>query len=329
MSRRILAETHGNPLAITQLSRGVTAAELSAGFGPSAGLPLSGQIEQSFRRRFEQLSPTARSLLVLASAEPLGDPAVLRRGAHILGLSDDLAAADTGGLMMSVGLHVQFEHPLARSAIYGAGTADERRASHRAIAQVLDPDADPERRAWHRSQAATAADEEIAAELEASADRALFKGGLAASAALLERSASLSTTRAEAVRRGLAAARATYEAGAPDRALKLVAGLETGPMEPLDRATAIRLRGQIAVALGEPRQATTLLLDAAGAFAVLDVRTSRETYLEAFEAAMQADRFTADGSLTAVAAEIARVLPDALGVVTRDVGDTPGVKVRA
>lgn len=313
VSQRIIAETHGNPLAITQLPRGLSPAELSAGLGPSAGMPLAGRIEQSFLRRYEQLPPATQRLLLLAAAEPLGDAALLRSAAGLLGLHDvPVSAADTHGLM-SIGLHVQFQHPLARSAIYGAAAEHERQAAHRAIAQAIGPDADPDRRAWHRSQATSGADDEIAGELEASAGRALARGGLAASAAILERSALLSTTRSEIVRRRLAAARATYEAGALDRALELMAGLEPGPLEPLDRAMIIRLRGQIAVSLGRPHSAVGLLLESAVALTALDATLARETFLETLEAAMYAGRFGPPGGLVAVAGEVRRMMPAAAG----------------
>jgi DNA-binding CsgD family transcriptional regulator len=310
VSRRILAETRGNPLAITQLPRGLTAAELAAGLGPSARLPLSGQIEQSFRRRYEKLPPTVRRLLLLAAAEPLGDPALLRRAAAERGLPElSVTAADTDGLMV-IGLHVSFEHPLARSAVYEAAPGDERRAAHLAIARAVDADDDPDRRAWHRSLAADGPDEQIAAELEATAARARARGGLAASAAMLEHAALLSTKRADAVRRGLAAARAVYEAGEPDRALEVVAALEAAPLGPLERAQLNRLRGQIAVSLGRPHRAVGLLLYAAGTLRMLDPAASRETYLEALEATMNAGRFGPDGGLTAVAGDVVRLLPD-------------------
>ena len=313
VSRRILAETHGNPLAIVQLSRGLTAAELSAGFGPSAGLSLSGQIEQSFRRRYLQLSEPARRLLIVAAAEPLGDPSLLREAAAVAGLDDHaVASVDTDGLMV-IGLHAQFEHPLARSAIYGAATADERQAAHRAIAQAIRPDADRDQRAWHRSQAATGPDDEIASELEAASGRALARGGLAASAALLERAGLLSKDPDEAVRRGSAAARATYEAGGPDRALELIAVLESerrGTVKPLERAMMTQLRGRITVSLGRPQDAISLLLEAALALRTLDATSSRATYLEALEATMYAGRFGPAGGLSAMADDVMALLPD-------------------
>ena len=317
VSRRILAETHGNPLAITQLARGRDPLARGAGFGPSAGMPLSGQIEQSFRRRYEVLPATTRRLLLLASAEPLGDPALLRRAATVLGLSGDAVVdADTGGLM-SIGLQVQFEHPLARSAVYAAAAPDEQRQAHRALAEAILPGADPDHRAWHRSQAANGPDEDIAAELESAADRAFAKGGLRASAAILERAALLSTTPAQAVRRTVAAARATYEAGSPDDALTLLAMVDPDLAGPHARAVATRLRGQITVSLGRPQHAIALLLDAAGSLRSLDPATARETYLEALEAAMYAGDFGPQGGLAAVAAEVRQELPDGI--------DTPGV----
>jgi hypothetical protein len=288
------------------------AVELSAGLGPSAEQSLSGRIEQSFRRRYEQLPAPARRLLLLAAAEPLGDPALLWRAATAAGLPDEsITAADTGNLM-SIGLHVQFQHPLARSAVYGAASGHERQAAHRALAEATDPETDPDHRAWHRSQAATGADEKVAAELERSSSRALARGGLAAAAAILERAAQLSPSRPEIDRRGIAAARATYDAGAPDRALELPVIVEAGPPESLgssERSTITRLRGQIAVSLGQKTRAAHLLLAAAEALAPLEPAAARVTYLEALNAATFAGHFGPPGGVVAMAAEVIRVVP--------------------
>lgn len=312
VSQRIVAETRGNPLAINQLPRGLSAVELSAGLGPSAGMPLSGQIEQSFRRRYEQLPAPTRRLLLLAAAEPLGDPALLYRAAAMADLPDQpVSSIDTDGLM-TIGRHVQFQHPLARSAIYGAAGGAERQSAHRAIAAATDPAAEPDHRAWHRSQAATGADEDVAAELERSSGRAVARGGLAAAAAILDRAAQLSPGRPEIIRRGLAAARATYDAGAPDRALGLLAVVESGPPESLgsaERSTITRLRGQIAVSLGQQTRAASLLLAAADALAPLDAAAARATYLEALDAATYAGHFGPPGGVVAMAADIVDVVP--------------------
>ena len=307
--QRIVAETHGNPLAIIQLPRGLSGAELSAGLGPSVGVSLPNQIKQSFLGRYRKLPNPTRQLLMLAAAEPLGDPNLLWRAAAAAGLPDTpVSPADTGGLM-SIGQYVQFEHPLARAAIYDAATGQERQAAHRAIAQATDPETDPDHRAWHRSQAATGTDDEVAAELEYASGRALARGGLAAAAAILERSTQLSSTRPEVIRRGLTAARATYDAGAPDRAVELLTVLESGSLGPAEHAAVIRLRGQIAVSHGQPAQAAGLLLNAAQALQPFDPAQARETYLEALEAVHFAGQSGFPGGLAALAADVIRTVP--------------------
>src|SRR6266702_3627260 len=181
---RIIAESGGNPLALLELPRGVTAAELAGGFGMADPLPLTDRIEQSFLRRIAPLPDMTRLLLLLAATEPVGDPALLWRAAGNLGISaeDAAAPAEADGLL-TVGAQVIFRHPLVRSAVYQAASIAERRRAHRAIAEATDPRTDPDRRAWHRAQATSAPDADVAAELERSANRAQARGGLAAAAA--------------------------------------------------------------------------------------------------------------------------------------------------
>ena len=145
---RIIAESGGNPLALLELPHGMTAAELAGGFGVAGSLPLAGRIEQSFLRRIAPLPEMTRRLLLLAAAEPTGDPALLWRAAGSLGISaeDAAAPAEADGLL-TVGAQVTFRHPLVRSAIYQAAAAADRRRAHRAIAEATDPGTDPDRRA--------------------------------------------------------------------------------------------------------------------------------------------------------------------------------------
>src|SRR6266699_954425 len=188
---RIIAESGGNPLALLELPHGVTVAELAGGFGV-AGELLAGRIERSFLRRIAPLPAVTRRLLLLAAAEPVGDPALLRRAAGNLGISADAAAPAEADGLLTVAARVTFRHPLVRSAVYHAAPAADRRRAHRAIAEATDPGTDPDRRAWHRAQAAAEPDEDVAAELERSAGRAQARGGLAAAAAFLERASELS-----------------------------------------------------------------------------------------------------------------------------------------
>jgi DNA-binding CsgD family transcriptional regulator len=312
---RIIAESGGNPLALLELPRGVTAAELVGGFGAVDPLPVAGRIEQSFLRRITPLPSVTQRLLLLAAAEPTGDPALLWRAAEGLGISADAASPAEADGLLTVADRVTFRHPLVRSAVYQAASAADRRRAHRALAGATDPGTDPDRRAWHRAQAAAGADEDIAAELERSAGRAQARGGLAAAAAFLERAAALTlepTLRAE---RELAAAGATAQAGAFDAALRLLAAAEAEPLDQLQSARADLLRGQIAFASSRGSDAPPLLLKAARRLEPLDAGLARQTYLEALSAALYAGRFATGGGLreAAEAARAARLAPQLSG----------------
>jgi hypothetical protein len=188
--KRIVVETRGNPLALLELPRGLSPAELAGGFGLPAAVPLSAGIEKSFMRRLEDLPDDTRLLLLLAAAEPVGDPLLLWRAAEKLGISGAAADGETDGLL-TLGEQVTFRHPLVRSAVYGSAPVELRRVVHLALAEVTDRAVDPDRRAWHLAAAASAPDEEVACELERSAGRAQARGGLAAAAAFLRRSVAL------------------------------------------------------------------------------------------------------------------------------------------
>jgi len=303
---QIVAETRGNPLALLELPRVLTAAELAGGFGlPGA---LSGRIEDSFRRRVDALPRQARRLLLLAAADPTGDPVLVWRTAVRLGIGAQAAgpAAETG--LAEFGARVRFRHPLVRSAIYWSAPARDRQEVHRVLAEVTDPQADPDRRAWHRAQAAAGPDEEVAAELEDSAGRAQARGGLAAAAAFLERAAKLTPEPARRAGRTLAAAQASLQAGAFGTALELLATAEAGQLDELQGTQADWLRGQIAFASGPGSDAPPLLLKAARRLEPLDPSLARETYLDAWQAALFAGHLAVGGDLQEVS-RAARALP--------------------
>jgi hypothetical protein len=184
----IVAETRGNPLALLELPRGLTQAELAGGFGLPGAVPLTGPIEDSFRRQLEALSAQTRRLLVLAAADPSGNRSLVWRAAGRLGIPLAAAQPAQEAGLAGFGVEVRFRHPLVRSAAYRSAPAADRQEAHRALAEETDPAIDPDRRAWHRAQAAAGLDEEVTAELERSAGRAQARGGLAAAAAFLERS---------------------------------------------------------------------------------------------------------------------------------------------
>jgi DNA-binding CsgD family transcriptional regulator len=296
---RIVAETRGNPLALLELPRGVPGVPGVAGAPRVAGL--AGRIEESFRRRLEILPADTRRLMLVAAAEPAGEPALVWRAAERLGIGAEAVtpAADAG--LLTIGERVTFRHPLVRSAVYWAAPPAGRRAAHQALADATDPQADPDRRAWHRAQATPGPDEDVAAELERSAGRAQARGGLAAAAAFLERSAALTLDPARRAGRALAAAQAKYQAGAFDAALGLLATAEAGPLDELQRARADLLRGQVAFSSSRGSDAPPLLLKAAREFEPLDPRLARETYLDALAAAKFAGRLALGGGMREVA----------------------------
>jgi DNA-binding CsgD family transcriptional regulator len=287
---RIVAETRGNPLALLELPRGLSPAELAGGFGLPDTPPLADRIEQSFLRRLQSVPPETQQLLLTAAAEPIGDVTLLWRAAERLGIAADrLAPAESAGLI-ELGARVRFRHPLVRSAIYGASAQPDRREVHGALAEATDPEVDPDRRAWHRAHAAVGLDEGVASELERSADRAQGRGGVAAAAAFLERAAELTPDPTRRGARALAAAQAKLEAGAPEAAQALVATAELTPLEEPQPARLQRLRAQIAFALRRGSDAPPLLLDAAKRLVPLDPVQARETCLEALAAAIFAGR---------------------------------------
>ena len=307
---RIVAETRGNPLALLELPHAMTPAELAGGYGMADAMPMASRIEQGFQRRLESLPVDTRRLLLTAAAEPVGDAALVWRAAERLGIGAGAAEAAAAAGLLEINGRVRFRHPLVRSAAYRSSAVAERQEVHRALADVTDPDRDPDRRAWHRAHATDRPDEDVAAELEESACRATARGGIAAAAAFLARAAELTPDPAARGGRALAAAQATFESAAPDAALELLALAELCPLEELQRARLERLRAEIAFARTRGRDAPALLLEAARRLDPLDAAMARETHLEAMVAAMFAGRLGTGPDVRA-AAEAARAGPPA------------------
>jgi DNA-binding CsgD family transcriptional regulator/tetratricopeptide (TPR) repeat protein len=305
---RIIAETGGNPLALLELPRGLTPAQLAGGFGLPAAMPLSTGIEQSFARRLARLPRDVRRLLLLAAAEPVGDPALLRRAAQQLGIQETAAlAAESEGLLTLDGA-VMFRHPLVRSAVYGAAEPKERREAHCALADATDPRIDPDRRAWHRAQATSAPDEGVAAELERSAARAQARGGFAAAAAFLELAATLTPDPVSRAQRALVAAQTKFRAGALEDALSLLLSTDLDALDELDRARIELLRAQIGFVSMHGGEAPRILLEAAGRIAPLSRSLGCETYLDAMSAALFAGRLAVPGASALDVAVAARAV---------------------
>jgi DNA-binding CsgD family transcriptional regulator len=305
---RIIAETRGNPLALLELPKTMTPAELAGGFGVPGSVGVATRIEESFCRRFDALPQQTRELAVVAAAESTGDASLVWRAAELLGIAHDaVIPAATAGLL-DITTRVNFRHPLARSAAYRGASPAGRQTAHQALAQVIDAELDPARRAWHRAFGSAGPDEEIAAELEKSAALAQARGGLAAAAAFLEKSVELTLDVAQRGRRAVAAADAKQEAGDPEAASVLLGIAQAAPLDDLDRARVDLVRARGAFATNRRRDAPALLLQAARRLGPLDAKLARQTILDAFIAALFAGRLAGEVGLVQVA-EAARQAP--------------------
>ncbi len=315
---RILAESHGNPLALLELPRALSAAELAFGQAPATSTPLAQRLEQGFLRQVGPLPEQSRRLLLTAAAEPIGDVPLLWRAARQLGLGADAATAAEAAGLIELDDRVRFRHPLVRSAVYRSAGRDERRRVHQALADATDPDQDPDRRAWHLACAAVGPDEAVAAELERSAGRALGHGGLAAAAAFLERAAALTPDPGVRMQRSLDAAHAKIGVGLFDEASALLAAARVGPVDEAALARIDLLQAHMSFAASRGNEALPLLLAAAGRLEALDVALARDTYLDALSAALFAGRLAAGPGARQVA-EAARAAPDPPAVRKSDV----------
>jgi len=305
----VIAETRGNPLALLELPRGLTPAELAGGFGLPGASQLSGRIEDCFLRQISALPRNTYQVLLLAAAEPSGNTALVWQAAAKLGIGVAAAVPAAEAALADFGAWVRFRHPLVRSAVYRSASVQERRAAHGALADVIDPVADPDRRAWHRAQAAPAPEEDVAVELEQSAGRAQARGGLAAAAAFRERAALLTPDPVRRVARIVAAARAKRDAGELDAALGLLVAADAGPLDEQLTAEVALLRGEIASDQRRGADAAQLLLAAAGNVAPINAPLARTTYLEALWAAIWAG----DPHGLRAAAKAARAMPPSPG----------------
>ena len=294
---RIVAESRGSPLALLELPRTMSAAERAGGFVLPAARDVPRHIEDQYLRRVGDLPRATQRLMLLAAADPLGDARLVGRAAQRLGIEASALTPAERAELLEIGVRVRFRHPLVRSAVYRAASPEERRAVHLVLADVTDAQVDPDRRAWHLAAAAAGPDEDVASELERSAGRARARGGLAAAAAFLTRSVSLTRDPVRQVARGLAAAQASLHAGAFDAALGLLATAETGTLDELGRARVDLLRGQIAAASSADREAAAQLLTAAKRLEPLDVSLARETYLDAWGAALFAGELAGSADL--------------------------------
>ncbi|MEV1069004.1 AAA family ATPase [Streptomyces sp. NPDC050263] len=292
---RIVAEARGNPLALRELPRESTPVEFAGGFGVPSARPVTDRIQAAYLQRIAGLPLETRRFLLAAAADPTGEPALLWRTVEQLRIGFEAAAPAEAAGLMEISDRVRFSHPIVRSVIYWAASPEERRDTHRVLAETTDPTADPDRRAWHAAHGASGPDDVVAAELERSARRARTRGGLAAAAAFLARAAELTPDPARRQVRALAAARATHEAGTPDTALRLLSIAETGPLDDHRRGEVDLLRAQIAFTTDRGSEAPVLLLKAASQLEPYDAALARETYLEVISAAMFAGPLAGGG----------------------------------
>ena len=305
---RIVAETRGNPLALLELPRAMSRAELSGGYAAPASA-LSDDLLDHYRRRIRALPERTRQLMLLAAADPTGNATLLWRAGQALGVGRDAAAVAESEQLLEIGRQVRFRHPLVRSAAYLDGLPEDRRAAHLALAAATDEHVDRERRVWHLASAATGFDDEIAAELDLMAGAARARGGVAAAAAFLERGAVLTSEPRLRAERTLGAAEANRYSGAFEAAFGLVAAAEAVAVDDLQRARVERLRGEIQWASTPGREAPVLLLRAAARLERLDVGLARETYLQAWLASFTAGRFAQAGGHLREVSQAARRAP--------------------
>ena len=308
---RIVGETRGNPLALVELPARMSAAEL-AGFELPGAVELPVHIEDHYLRRIRDLPDATRHLMLVAAAEPLGDPDVVLRAARRLDIAADALRPAESAELLAIGKRVQFRHPLVRSAVYRAAPPVSRQRVHEVLAEVSRSAADADRRAWHRALAATGRDEDVAAELEQSAGRAQARGGVAATAAFLQRAVTLTPDPTQRGRRALAAASANIQAGAFSTARALLATAEAGPLDEYQRAQIDLLRAQLTFISSRGTDAIPLLLAAAPRLERLDLSAALETYVDAFSAALFGARLNDRVGLReiAAAAQAARVAQD-------------------
>jgi DNA-binding CsgD family transcriptional regulator len=298
---QIVAETQGNPLALLELPRGLTTQQLAGGFGFPNTVRLSDGIEANFRRQVEVLPDETRRLLLIAAVEPVGDPALVWGAAAQLGIGAEAAAPATQAGLVEFGVRVRFRHPLVRAAVYGSAPPQEQQQTHGALADVTDPEQDPDRCAWHRAHAAPGPDEAVAAQLERCAVRAQARGGVAAAAAFLERATMLSLDPARRADRALAAAHANLQAGAFEAVRQLLSIAEAGSTTDLQQARIDLIEAELAFVTNRGSDAPSLLLKAANRLEPTDPKLSRATYLEAFSAAILTGRLALGGGVLEVA----------------------------
>ena len=309
----ILAEADGNPLALLELRHAIAPAVLAGGYGLTAAKSVAGRIEREYDQRLNELPATTRTLLLIAAAEPTGDPTWLWSAAARLHIDAEASVAAERSGLITVETRFRFRHPLVRSVVYRSASVSQRRQAHAALAEVMAGPSAEEYRAWHRAHAASGPDETVAVELVQSAERARRRGGAAAAAAFLAYAVELTPDPARRGERALDAALSKLDAGDPEAAAGLLAAV-SGTDNELLSARGDLLQAKIAFAAQRGRDAPPLLLAAAERLRPLDATLARDTYLDALIAAMIVGRLYASDQVSAAAiAAAARQAPPPSG----------------
>jgi DNA-binding CsgD family transcriptional regulator len=286
----MVAETHGNPFALLELSRELTSAQLAGDSVLPRSFPLSARHEGSLMRRLRGLPDETLVFLLLVAAQPDGDSDVILRAADLLGLGNDASGPAREEGLVRIGPPTVFQPQFVGTAVYAAASPAQRRAAHSALAAATDQDTDIDGYAWHRAAAASSPDVEVAAALEHAALRARPNLVHVGAAALLERAAELTPDVHRRVDRNLAAVRAELDSGGVERAGAMLDAVGEERMDDLQRVRAKRLRVEIEVEAGTAADAHAMLLDVARALEPLDRRQARDAHLEALKAGLEAGR---------------------------------------
>lgn len=314
---RLIEETGGNPLALVELSAALTSGQLAGHEPLPERLPLSAGLQQAFLQRVRRLPAATQTLLLVAAAEDTGELATILAAGQVLGSGPAaLEPAERAGLVQVTDLELAFRHPLVRSAIYQGATFTARQAAHHALIQALQGEEHADRRAWHLAAATLGPDEQAAAAMEASADRARRRGGPAVAAAALQRAAALTPQTGPRVRRLVAAAEDLWESGHTNRAQALLHQVEPLPTDPTVTARIAHLGGAIELACGTPATACTRLLQGARLLRASDPKQATELLVLATSAALAA------GELDRIGAEISPLVPPGQDTRVQRVADS-------
>ena len=286
---RIITSANGNPLVLLEIPLALSDAQRAGREHLPDPLPLTARLEEAFSSRAAVLPATTQGLLLLLAADSTGETAVALRAARALGLSEgDFETAEAAGLLSLSEDRVAFRHPLMRSALYQRASSGQRQQVHAALAEIYAQDGEEDLHAWHRAAATLGPDDEVAAELESSAERAKARGGYASAAKALARAAALTSNSSERGVRKLAAARFAAEAGETGTARALLEDAAGLLSDPLLLADVEHLRGVLELELGSGLVAHDIFMSAAGEVAELDHERAARLLLEATRAALYA-----------------------------------------